>query len=662
MIIRHFGNGKELKVVEVAPATPATPAPSESIRVVNEYKLVEICTEPLKPIFLYTITSSNYHHITKKSIESFLKNCSKQIFHILHSDEIPDKVQNERVVYINVKDIVYNEGYSIENLGIRKYSLFSKALADKVIDLTKYERIVYADSDILYFKDIFEHITTLDKEKVYFCTNGVRDVPRTYVNINSGFIVFSPKNLFFQEWRNEMDRMIKANEDIKYLDQDALIHVFEKKASICDFIPLSILSFKGRREGCMACHYIARKLFRFEADYKGLILGEVAKVAEVAPERIESNLNNLSINDFKFYVINIAKDVDRINAFDRQCKALGKEYTRIDGVIPSSNGSYKRLGAFGCALSHYEAIKRSVVDGEQHCIIFEDDATFCEDFINVFNKFIGIVDLKADIIYLKPKPGKYQNPAEAIIISFEKRKWIVENKDKFLNGRPVDHWYDENLVKVNSSLNLVYQNTEFPTNITKKGCHFMDNIQPQIITMRKNKRSKRGLNFSIDHISLTKSSITMVEVGSYQGESTEIFCSHPSVKKVYSIDPYLSGYDISDAASFSPMDIVESEFIKRMDRFISLNKCIKLKMRSEDAVNYINEPVDFVYIDGCHKYECVKFDLNNWYKKINGGGYIGGHDYGFRGVQEAIQEFIKENGLIVEKTYQDGSWLIKTSI
>ena len=176
----------------------------------------------------------------------------------------------------------------------------------------------------------------------------------------------------------------------------------------------------------------------------------------------------LTLNDFKFYVINIAKDVDRLNNFDRQCKALSKEYTRIEGIIPSSKGNYQRLGAYGCALSHYEAIKQSVVDGEQHCIIFEDDATFCEDFINEFNNFIGKVDLKADIIYLKPIPRKSQNPAEAIIISFEKRKWIVENKDKFLDGDAVDYWYFKTFTKANSSINLVYQDISFPTNITNK--------------------------------------------------------------------------------------------------------------------------------------------------------------------------------------------------
>jgi hypothetical protein len=294
MIIRHFGNGKELKTVEVAPViqAPIEPLQVDKIQQISVEPLKSL--EPIEPlqvdeqnytpkgIYFYTVTSSNYHHITKKSIHSFLNNCDpNQIFHIYHSDEILDKVIHDRIIYVNIKENVYREGYSIEKLGIRKYSLFSKAIADKVTNLHQYEWVVFADSDILYFKDIFSYIKELDKSKAYFCINGVRDVERTYININSGYLVFTPQNMFYSEWRIEMDRMIKANEDIKYLDQDALIHVFAKKPEKCGFIPLSILSFKGRRENCWATHYIARKLFRFEADYNELIVGEVKKTVEI---------------------------------------------------------------------------------------------------------------------------------------------------------------------------------------------------------------------------------------------------------------------------------------------------------------------------------------------------------------------------------------------
>ena len=63
---------------------------------------------------------------------------------------------------------------------------------------------------------------------------------------------------------------------------------------------------------------------------------------------------------------------------------------------------------------------------------------------------------------------------------------------------------------------------------------------------------------------------------------------------------------------------------------------------------------DWVYIDGDHRYEAVKRDINDWYPKVKKGGYLTGHDYSkctLRtgegpvpfGVIEAVDEFVKEH-------------------
>ena len=67
-----------------------------------------------------------------------------------------------------------------------------------------------------------------------------------------------------------------------------------------------------------------------------------------------------------------------------------------------------------------------------------------------------------------------------------------------------------------------------------------------------------------------------------------------------------------------------------------------------------------VYIDACHKYECVINDINHWKpltKKI-----ISGHDYNteefikihphIAGVKKAVNELLNKP----DKTYGDGSW------
>jgi len=58
-----------------------------------------------------------------------------------------------------------------------------------------------------------------------------------------------------------------------------------------------------------------------------------------------------------------------------------------------------------------------------------------------------------------------------------------------------------------------------------------------------------------------------------------------------------------------------------------------------------NESLDFIFIDACHDYECVKEDLHAWFPKLKKNGIIAGHDYydGHYGVEQAVNEFFYEN-------------------
>jgi hypothetical protein len=72
---------------------------------------------------------------------------------------------------------------------------------------------------------------------------------------------------------------------------------------------------------------------------------------------------------------------------------------------------------------------------------------------------------------------------------------------------------------------------------------------------------------------------------------------------------------------------------------------------------------DMVYVDACHKYECVINDINHWRpltKKI-----LSGHDYNtdefirihphIAGVKKAVNELLNNP----HKIYGDGSWYYK---
>jgi len=70
------------------------------------------------------------------------------------------------------------------------------------------------------------------------------------------------------------------------------------------------------------------------------------------------------------------------------------------------------------------------------------------------------------------------------------------------------------------------------------------------------------------------------------------------------------------------------------------------------ASTYIKDGIlDFVFIDACHDYESVRFDIQTWFPKVKNNGIVCGHDYGgyqdvrgVFGVKEAVDDFARANG------------------
>lgn len=146
---------------------------------------------------------------------------------------------------------------------------------------------------------------------------------------------------------------------------------------------------------------------------------------------------------------------------------------------------------------------------------------------------------------------------------------------------------------------------------------------------------------------------TIVELGSYMGESSLIFSQEFPKGKIICIDSWEGGFDNSDSCSEADYNEVESQFDFRLKL---CNNIEKIKGYSTD----FSFECDMVYIDACHKYECVINDINHWKpltKKI-----ISGHDYNTEefikihphivGVKKAVNELLNKP----DKTYGDGSW------
>lgn len=170
-------------------------------------------------------------------------------------------------------------------------------------------------------------------------------------------------------------------------------------------------------------------------------------------------------------------------------------------------------------------------------------------------------------------------------------------------------------------------------------------MKKEILEMRHSIQMRQGLR-KLCRFCNRKGS--MIEIGSYIGDSTVIFASH--FGSVISIDPYVSGYDQNDLASeMDNMDDVYRIFKYRID---GLSNVTHHRLTS-DAFAAQNKPlVDLVYIDGVHTYEQVKRDIINYLPMVAKGGVIAGHDYSWEGVRQAVHEAIGRP----HQLFVDDSW------
>jgi len=168
-----------------------------------------------------------------------------------------------------------------------------------------------------------------------------------------------------------------------------------------------------------------------------------------------------------------------------------------------------------------------------------------------------------------------------------------------------------------------------------------------VMDMRGYSGGREGLRQLIEYTGL--SGISMVEVGSYAGQSAEVFANMPQVREIWCVDPWKPGYDDSDKASHSDMSEVELAFDEVAAKHP--DKIRKFKGVLEDFHDeYPNVRPDLVYIDACHLYEHVKSDIA--VSMSMGPKFVAGHDFPFEGVSKAVYDIGGPS-----ETFKDGSWV-----
>lgn len=106
-----------------------------------------------------------------------------------------------------------------------------------------------------------------------------------------------------------------------------------------------------------------------------------------------------------------------------------------------------------------------------------------------------------------------------------------------------------------------------------------------------------------------------------------------------------------------------SFYEKYLNNVNSILKYINpIKGYSTDVVNnYLDNSIDFLFIDASHKYEDVLNDINLWYHKVKHNGIIAGHDYNlydFPDVFNAVNDFFGKDNIKISKW----SWVYEKKI
>ena len=137
-----------------------------------------------------------------------------------------------------------------------------------------------------------------------------------------------------------------------------------------------------------------------------------------------------------------------------------------------------------------------------------------------------------------------------------------------------------------------------------------------------------------------------VEVGAWLGCSAtfmavEIINSGKNIK-FDAVDTWEGNIEHKDLEVVKEHKLFD-EFLKNIEPVKDVINPIRMES-TKAATLYEDNSLDFVFIDGSHEYEDVLADLQAWFPKIKKGGHIAGHDFPWKNVKRAVEEFFSDKG------------------
>ena len=179
-------------------------------------------------------------------------------------------------------------------------------------------------------------------------------------------------------------------------------------------------------------------------------------------------------------------------------------------------------------------------------------------------------------------------------------------------------------------------------------------------------KKKKDGNFLLNHIRLKKPK-NFLEIGVFHGVTSRNVCEllysfHGNDFKFTGIDLFVNDETllkdeyIPKIKFSNPLKTIYYKYIVRLDPY-SVDSILRLLKKFQKNVNIIKgnsnkvlkeinvDKFDYVFLDGGHKYETVKKDLENLTQIVNNNGTILCDDYDLSyapGVKKAIEDFVSE--------------------
>jgi hypothetical protein len=146
------------------------------------------------------------------------------------------------------------------------------------------------------------------------------------------------------------------------------------------------------------------------------------------------------------------------------------------------------------------------------------------------------------------------------------------------------------------------------------------------------------------------------EVGVFEGDNACTLLRVTRPQHLFLIDPWQSepglgaGLYSGRSESEATMDARCQRVQDRFHRQVAAGQVSIHRMTSAEAAEELDLSLDYAYVDGDHRYEGVKADLETYAEVLRPGGILLGDDYGIRGwwndgVKTAVDEFTAERDL-----------------